>query len=158
MRDLNRMTAGNSTFGANQAATEMEQAQQMAMLLDNLANASIQKKITIESLVATNAALSKAVKDIQQTLAWMTTAVPIAMPVITPIITPDNNRPRPTHWKDIKPTWDKGGYCWTHGHKVKVGHNSSTCTLHKVGHQAGATHNNTLGGSTFNAGYLKPPT
>ena len=136
----------------------MKQAQPMATLLNNLANASIQKNSTIESLVATNAALSQAVQNIQQTLAWMTTAVPIAIPVIMPTITPDNNRPRPSHWNDIKPTWDKGGYCWTHGHKVKVGHNSSTCTSRKAGHQAGATCNNTLGGSTFNAGYPKPPT
>ena len=43
MHDLNQMTAGDSPFGANQAATEMEQAQQMVTSLDNLANASIQK-------------------------------------------------------------------------------------------------------------------
>ena len=88
----------------------------------------------------------------------MTTTVPIATTIITPIITPDNNRPRPSHWNDIKPARDKGGYCWTHGHKVKVGHNNSTCTSRKVGHQAGTARNNTLGGSTFNAGYPKSPT
>jgi hypothetical protein len=103
MRDLNQMTAVDSPFGANQAATEMKQAQQMATSLDNLANASIQKKTTIKSLIATNAALSNAVQDIQQTLARMTTAVPIATPVIRPIITPDSSCPCPSHWNDIKP-------------------------------------------------------
>ncbi len=88
----------------------------------------------------------------------MTATVPIATPVITPILIPNNNRPRPAHWNNIKPAWDNGGYCWTHGHKVKVDHISSTCTLRKARHQAGATHNNTLGGSTFNTGYPKPPT
>ena len=88
----------------------------------------------------------------------MTTAVPITMPVITPISTSDSSCPRPSHWNNIKPAWDKVGYCWSHGHKVKVGHNSSTCTSCKAGHQAGATRNNTLGVSTFNAGYPKPPT
>ena len=88
----------------------------------------------------------------------MTTAVLITTPVITPISTSDSSCPRPYHWKDIKPAWDKVGYCWSHGHKVKVGHNSSTCTSCKAGHQAEATRNNTLGGSTFNAGYPKPPT
>ena len=39
MRDISRMTTGDTTFGANQAA-EIEQSQQMATSLDNLANAS----------------------------------------------------------------------------------------------------------------------
>ena len=64
MRDIFRMTTGKTTFGANQAV-EMEQVQQMATSLDNLANASIQKNATIDNLVATNAALSKAIQDIQ---------------------------------------------------------------------------------------------
>ena len=116
------------------------------------------KKSTIESLVATNAALSKAGQDIQQTLTRMTTTVPIATPVITLIITPNSSRPCSFHWNKIKPAWDKVGYCWAHSHKVKVGHNSSSCTSRKAGHQAGATRNNTMVGSTFNAGYPKPPT
>jgi hypothetical protein len=57
----------------------MEQAKQMMTSLDNLANASIKKSI-IESLVAINATLTKALQDIQQTLARMTTAVPIVTP------------------------------------------------------------------------------
>ena len=73
MRDISRMTTGDTTFGANQAA-EIEQAQQMATSLDNLANASIQKNATIDNLVATNAAFSKAIQDIQCTLATMMTA------------------------------------------------------------------------------------
>ena len=36
----------------------------MATSLDNLANASIQKNATINNLVVTNAALSKAIEDI----------------------------------------------------------------------------------------------
>ena len=60
MRDISHMTTDDTTFGANQAA-EIEQAHQMAASLDNLANASIQKNATIDNLVATNAALSKAI-------------------------------------------------------------------------------------------------
>jgi len=45
MRDISRMTTGETTFGANQAV-EIEQAQQMATSLDNLANVSIQKNAT----------------------------------------------------------------------------------------------------------------
>ena len=75
MRDISRKTTGNTTFGANQAA-EIEQAQQMATSLDNLANASIQKNTTIDNLVTTNAALTRSIQDIQRTLATMMTAPP----------------------------------------------------------------------------------
>jgi hypothetical protein len=40
MHNINRMTAGDTAFGANQAA-KLEQAQQMASSLNNLANATI---------------------------------------------------------------------------------------------------------------------
>jgi len=78
MRDISRMTIGDSTFGANQAS-EIEQAQQMAMSLDNLANASIQKNTTINNLVVTNATLSRDIQDIRRTLATMMTTRPPAL-------------------------------------------------------------------------------
>jgi hypothetical protein len=68
MRDINRMTAGKMTFGANQAA-KLDQAQQMLSSLDNLANATIQRNTTIENLVTTNATLTKAIADIQLSIA-----------------------------------------------------------------------------------------
>jgi hypothetical protein len=63
MRDINCMTAGKTTFGANQAAN-LKQAQQMASSLNNLANATIQKNTAIKNLVVTNATLTKAIADI----------------------------------------------------------------------------------------------
>ena len=72
MRDISRMTTGNSILGANQAV-EIKQAQQMTTSLDNLTNASIQKNATINNLVATNAALSRDIQDIQRTIAMMMT-------------------------------------------------------------------------------------
>jgi hypothetical protein len=44
MCDINCMIAGDTAFGIHQA-TKLEQAQQMASSLDNLANAMIQKTI-----------------------------------------------------------------------------------------------------------------
>jgi hypothetical protein len=55
------MMAGDTAFGANQAA-KLKQVQQMASSLDNLANTTIQKNTIIENLVATNATLTKAEK------------------------------------------------------------------------------------------------
>ncbi len=54
MRDINCMTSGDSAFANQAAAQEIVQAEMMAALLNNLANASIQKNNTIDKLVATN--------------------------------------------------------------------------------------------------------
>jgi hypothetical protein len=48
MHDINRMTAGNTAFGANQV-DKLNQAQQTASSLDNLANTTIQKNTTIKN-------------------------------------------------------------------------------------------------------------
>jgi hypothetical protein len=53
MRDINRMTVAESSFGAN-AAEEEAQGCQIATSLEHLANALIQKNATINQLVATN--------------------------------------------------------------------------------------------------------
>jgi hypothetical protein len=163
MRDISRMTTGDTTFGANQAA-EIEQAQQMATSLDNLANASIEKNTTIDNLVATNAALTRSIQDIQRMLATMMTAPPTTpgtwtpapgTPALAPPGQPTGENPpgRPSHWATVKPPWDRTGYCWSHGFKVKMGHTSGTCTSRKTGHQVSATRTNTMGGCTFNAGW-----
>ena len=160
MCDISRMTTGKTTFGANQAV-EMEQVQQMATSLDNLANASIQKNATIDNLVSTNAALSKAIQDIQRTLATMMTNQTPTPGAPAPPGQPTGEHTRPPHWATIKPPWDRTGYCWSHGFKVKVGHTSCTCTSRKARHQPRATQTNTMGSSTFNAGWptagLPPP-
>jgi hypothetical protein len=84
MHDINRMTAGNTEFGANQA-TELNQAQQMASSLKNLVNATIQKNTTIKNLVATNATLTKAIADIQLSVTQMcAAAVPTSPAPTTP--------------------------------------------------------------------------
>ena len=62
------MTAGNTAFGANQAA-KLKQAQQMVSSLNNLAITTIQRNTTIENLVTTNATLTKAIADIQLSIA-----------------------------------------------------------------------------------------
>ncbi len=63
----------NTAFGANQAA-KLKQVQQMASFLNNQANATIQKNTTIKNLVATNATLTKAIVNIQLLIAQMCAA------------------------------------------------------------------------------------
>jgi hypothetical protein len=152
MRNINQMTAGDTAFGANQAV-ELKQAQQMASSLDNLANGTIQMNTTIKNLVATNAMLTKAIINISLSIARMCTpGVPTSLPPAAPAPMMEAHV-CPSHWSDKKPAWDKVGYCWTYRYKVKVGHNSSTCSSHKAGHQPGVTRANIMGGNTQNAGY-----
>jgi hypothetical protein len=70
MHDINCMMAGESAFGAN-AMEEEEQVHQIASSLNNLANASIQKNLTIDSLVGTNAQLMQVLADIQIAMVCM---------------------------------------------------------------------------------------
>jgi hypothetical protein len=111
MRVINRMMAGDTAFGANQA-TKLEQAQQMASSLDNLANATIQKNTTIttiKNLVATNAMLAKAIADIQLSITQMCAArVHTSHPPPSPTPLPEA-RVCPSHWSNTKLAWDNVG-------------------------------------------------
>ena len=149
MRNSNRMTAGESAFGAN-AMEEEERACQIALSINNLANVSIQKDTTIDSLVVTNAQLTQALADIQIAMAcmilgpppysgtvpaWGTNPLPTAAPPMAPAPPAAGILSQhPSHWGVVKPNWDEVGYCWTHGFRVKVGHNSTMCLSHCTGH------------------------
>jgi hypothetical protein len=171
MCNINCLTAGVAVFGAN-AAEEEHQTCQTTMLLDNLANVSIQKNVTINNLVASNAQLAQALQEMQaamvrmfstgqmhaplpyQPLLWM--PIPpeaAAPPTSSPAPPPATMGPCLSHWGSVKPAWDKQGYCWSHVHKIKVGHTSMTCSSRHVGHQPSTTQANTMGGSIYNTGY-----
>ena len=45
---------------------------------------------------------------------------------------------------------DPDGYCWSHGFRVKRGHDSKTCYLRKNGHQEDATRTDNKGGVQYN--------
>jgi hypothetical protein len=171
MRDINCMTVGEAAFGAN-AAEEEHQARQITALLNNLVNASIQKNVTIDNLVASNAQLAQALQEMQAAMVrmfpasqthtqlpyqpptWVPNPLEAATPpAASPAPTPATRGPRPSHWGSVKPAWDKQGYCWSHGHKVTVRHTSATCSSQRKGHQPGATHANTMGQSIYNGGY-----
>jgi hypothetical protein len=146
------MTASDTAFGTNQAI-KLQQVQQMVSSLDNLANATIQKNITIKNLVATNATLTKAIVDIQLFIARMCAAGVPTSPAPTAPAPLTEAHVCPSHLSNTKPAWDKVGYCWMHRYKVKVGHTSATCSSRKTGHQPSATRVNIMGGNVNNAGY-----
>jgi hypothetical protein len=70
MRNINCMTLSEAAFGAN-AAEEEHQACQIPTLLNNLANALIQKIVTIDNLVASNVQLTHAFQKMQAAMVRM---------------------------------------------------------------------------------------
>jgi hypothetical protein len=147
--DINQMTAGDRAF-AYQATTKAKQAAHMGTSLDNPANTVIQKNDTVEKLVAANKRLAKALANANAAIARL--CLP-NMPAAPATLSGTDNHLRPSHWLTIKPNWANNGYCWTHGHKVKVGHSSTRCTHRKPGHITSATHSDTNGGSNANKGW-----
>ncbi len=150
MRDINCMTSGNSAFANQAAAQEIVQAEMMAALLINLANASIQKNNTIDKLVATNQQQAKVITDLTAAIAKLKdSSSPTGH---------QTGQERPSHWSPTKPAWDTMGYCWTHRWKVKMDHSSTTCSYPKEGHCKDAKHANTKGSSNLHQGWPKRPT
>jgi hypothetical protein len=62
------MIVNNSAF-ANQATTDAKQAAMMAKLIDNLANAAIQKNDMVEKLVTAKEKLAKALANANAAIA-----------------------------------------------------------------------------------------
>jgi hypothetical protein len=155
--DINQMTASARAF-ANQAITNNEQAIRMVTSLHNLANAAIQKNNTLDKLVAANKHLTKALAIANAAIIRVCFLTAPAAPATPAAPAGTNNRPRPAHWKRIKPKWDCTGYFWTHGYKVKVGRSSTSCTHQRHGHNTTTTCTDTKGGSTDNQGWPTPPT
>jgi hypothetical protein len=77
MRDINHTTSGDSAFLTNQAAAqEIVQTEKMVALLDNLANASIQKNDTIDKLIATNQQEAKIIANLMEAIAKLKNSSP----------------------------------------------------------------------------------
>ena len=152
LRDINRITAGDGIQGghANMAKTDEEMSQQMVESLDNLANAAVTKNDTVERLVLANKKLSDLVDKLTADNAKLIGII-AQMSLCCPIGTPNTAQSTGS-----KQAWDPTGYCWSHGFKVRCGHNGKTCTKRADGHKEEATRGNTMGGRTWNEGFPKP--
>ncbi len=76
MRNINHMPFGNLAFANQAAAQEIIQAEKMAVSLDNLANASIQKNDTIDKLVATNQQQATMIANLTEAIVKLKTGSP----------------------------------------------------------------------------------
>ena len=122
--------------------------------LDNLAAAATTERTTLAQLIENNATLTASVTSLTASVASLTSAYAIlaAGNNNAPKLT-GNNKQQPRS-SDRKPSYlAVDGYCWTHGYRVRKGHDSSTCKDKAEGHKDGATRSNTMNGSTANKGW-----
>jgi hypothetical protein len=115
--------------------------------LDNLAAAATMEKTTLTQLIENNATLTVTVTLLTASVAALSSAYTLlANGQLAPVpAKPTSNR---------KPSYlAVGGYCWTHGYRVRKGHNSTTCKEKAEGHKDAATRANIMGGSVANKGW-----
>lgn len=143
-RELIKLTGTAFNGMANQAT---DQSIDYVGALDNLANAALQKNETVEQLVRTNSILTKTNESMQAEIKKLT--------AIISTFSTSKQPQQPTAATAAKAVWDKEGYCFWHGFKVKVGHNSLTCDAGKKSadyeQHKHAKRGDEQGGCTWNA-------
>ena len=144
----------NTKKSAN-AAMLAEMTQDNSHALANLATATQSDRTTVENMPKTISDLTFQLGQANVKLAEAQSSIA----TLTSKLDQTGNRPnRPTK----NPTGpvnmtltEKDGYCWSHGLKIKKGHNSSTCTFQKQGHMTEATRGNMMGGKMWSKGWDK---
>ena len=154
-----QMLAAGRTTGTANAVTPDEDVitpdtfARLDGYLDNLAAAATAERTTLSQLIENNATLTASITSLTASVASLTTAYALlaagtnATPPATSATQPRNRAHTQNRGLANK------GYCWTHGYRVKDGHDSKTCKHKEEGHQDGATRANTMGGSTANKGW-----
>lgn len=151
------LAAGTATMGAANAVTMVETdpitdttIAKLDEYLDNLAAAATTEKSTLQQLTEANATLTTNVATLTANITALTSAYTLLAAHLGGAAPPTVPQQATGKKKKQRTPLDPNGYCWSHGYKVGVGHNSSTCTNKRNGHQDGATRANTMGGSTAN--------
>ena len=163
-RKRQMLAAGKTTSsfgGAAHVVTTIDEAISDVTLtrldgyLDNLAAAATTERSTLTQLIENNATLTANVTSLTASVASLTSAYAI-------LAAGRNNNntggtgggtQQPRH-SDRKPSYlAVDGYCWTHGYRVRKGHDSANCKDKATGHKDAATRAQTMGGSTSNKGW-----
>jgi len=151
-RKRQQLAAGTaySVMEVDDAAITPETFARLDGYLDNLAAAATTERTTLTQLIENNATLTANVGTLTTSIAALTSAYTLLANGHTPNTQPAAPTATPTVRRQPHPSLDPDGYCWTHGYRVKRGHNSASCTNKKEGHKDTATRANTMGGSTHN--------
>ena len=155
-RKRQMLAAGKNSFGGANAVTLHDDATisadtftRLDGYLDNLAAAATTERTTLSQLIENNATLTANVTSLTASVASLT-----ATYAILAAGRPPSRAPAAAAAKPTRPSYlAANGYCWTHGYRVRIGHDSATCKDKGDGHKDGATRANTMGGSNNNKGW-----
>jgi hypothetical protein len=141
---IQQQTAQRAGFhGANAAYEPQFDANETAEALANLATATATDRTTFATMSTTMATLTAQVTTQAAEISKLTKQLATALSRKT--TAPGT----PAEPAANKPRTDQGGYCWSHGYYVTPLHTGHTCKKPRDGHQAAATRDNNMGGSTY---------
>jgi hypothetical protein len=144
-------TKGGKPLGGAHAVIPVRGKMEAA--LDNLALAATSDKTTVQQLTAANLALTTTVATLTATNKKLVDAAAKKQrPGAAAGAAAGASKKPGEGWAD-KPV--PGGYCWTHGHRVRKSHTSETCPSKAEGHDDKAKAKDTKGGSENNKGWDK---
>ena len=112
--------------------------------LINIVTAAEEDRETMMSQNKTITDLTKNVAALNQKLQQATTGYNRGSGL--PVDKRSQTNPKGVNEKQFR---DVGGYCWTHGHCVEIGHDSRTCQSKREGHGENATISNNMGGNQY---------
>ena len=125
MKEQEKTTAmGQGYHNANLVQQDHNEDELLIESLQHLALAATTDKQTIAQLVESNAKLTENVTTLTAQLAQ-------ALKTMSTLTGASAPNPKFNAQMKYDQQMDPVGYCWSHGYKVKVGHNSATCTSKK---------------------------
>ena len=120
--------------------------------MDNLALAATSDKATVQQLTVVNLALTTTVATLTATNKKLVDAAARKKPGAASGAAAGASKTAGKGWADRAVP---GGYCWTHGHRIRKSHTSKTCPKKSEGHDDKATAKDMKGGSTKDKGWDK---
>ena len=132
---LSKLTAAESGFEANLihnngnetgGTTNNQLDRKIDDAMDNLAALMSSDKGQLETLTATNAALTAQVAELTATNARLAKEITTLTGIIT-TMSRGAATARTTANKHAETDCDPNGCCWSHGYRVHYNHNSATC-------------------------------
>lgn len=146
LREQQRLTAGQSDYRstdgvANMLVDDPQEGVDMADILDNLENAVTNDHTVVAQLVQDNATLTNNNKALADNNTLLTSQIKQVLEAVNNLTTAVNMAATKTPSFQIK--WDPEGYCWTHGFRVTMAHNSKNFTAKATGHKDDATRSDT---------------
>ena len=135
---MNKFVANAVAMGQANVAMISELTQDHTTALANLAIATSADRGVMATLTKTNATLTATIIKIQVKLTEVLEEISRLR------VKPPPNRRYP----EVR--LDPVGYCWPHGYKVKMDHNSQLCGTKRPGLNSDTTRANIMGGKEYN--------